>query len=81
MDKIRNTTNLKDYVIEFCRQNNVTTNRLFFDAEISVGNLKAFKENKISLNQYFALCDSMSKHSVFPVQFFLKKVKNILQNN
>ena len=79
MENLRNNHNLKDYIIDFCRHNRITTNRLLFDADISTGNLKTFKENKISLKQYFSLCDSMAKHSVFPVEFFLFKLKNIVQ--
>lgn len=79
MENLRKNKNLKHYIIDFCRHNKVTTNRLLFDADISTGNLQAFKENKISLKQYFSLCDSMAKHSVFPVEFFLYKLKNIVQ--
>lgn len=81
MRNIRRTITLKDYIIDFCRHNRVTTNRLLFDADISPGCMKSFKENRISIRQYFLLCDAMCLHSAFPVEFYLYKLKNIVQTD
>ena len=77
---IRTKQTLKNYIVDFCRQNHVSINRLFLDAEISTATMKTLKENRISIKNYFRLAEAMNLHSVLPVEYYLLKLKNIIES-
>lgn len=74
------TRNLGRYIRRFCRNNGIAKAEFREALGYSRG-VDVFQLESMSLNRYFVMCDYMSRNSSLHTEFYMARIKTILQGD
>ena len=72
--------NVGRYIRRWCFLHSVSKSEFRDGIGLSKG-VDPFKYEGVSLKRYFAICEFMSERSSLPVEFYMHRIKSVLQGD
>lgn len=78
---MRNDQTLKEYIIHLCKLHNTSLKKLSDRMTIHKATFYAAinQKNKMSLSTYFEIAELFADMSIYPEEYFLKRLKQFIQ--
>lgn len=80
-ERMRNDQTLKEYIIHLCKLHNTNMKELSERMTIHKATFYAVmnRKNRMSLSTYFELAELFAELSIYPEEYFLKRLKQFIQ--